>query len=183
MERYDKQAIEALFQKLSAVERDAPARDSQAEAYIRERITQQPSAPYYMAQTIVAQEHALAAAEQRFRKLEAQGASERSGAGLFGNLLGERSRLTRSTGSVPRVGRPETSGPQAGSGFLAGAAQTALGVTGGLLLGNVIADMLGGGEVDSAQSGDGDHEPAEHDEPQVDEAAFEDDGDFGDMEI
>ena len=72
---------------------------------------------------------ALAAAEKRIEELEAQGAS------------GDSRQLSRSTGSVPRVGRPETSSPQAG-GFLAGAAQTALGVTGGLLLGNVIADML-----------------------------------------
>jgi hypothetical protein len=130
-----------------------------------------------MAQTIVVQEQALAAAEQRIDELEVQGASERSGAGLFGNLFGDRGRSSRSTGSMPRVGRPEASGPQAGSGFLAGAAQTALGVTGGLLLGNVIADMMRGGKDDSAQSGDGNNEP------QVDEAVFEDDSDFGDMEI
>lgn len=136
-----------------------------------------------MAQTIVVQERALAAAEQRLRELEAQRTSERSDAGLFGNLFGDSGRLTRSTGSVPRVGRPEGSGLQAGSGFLAGAAQTALGVTGGLLLGNFIADMLRGGKDDSAQADDRDNEPSGHDEPQVDEAAFEDDGDFGDMEI
>ena len=82
-----------------------------------------------------------------------------------------------------RAGRPETSSPQAGQGFLAGAAQTALGVTGGLLLGNVIADMLGGGKDDSTQADEGKDEPAGNDEPQVDEAAFEDDGDFGDMDI
>jgi uncharacterized protein len=183
MDRNDQQAIEALFEKLAAVERNAPPRDPQAEVYIRERITQQPTAPYYMAQTIVVQGQALAAAEQRLRELEAQGASERSGAGLFGNLFGDRGGLTQSTGSVPRVGRPEVSDPQAGSGFLAGAAQTALGVTGGLLLGNFIADMLRGGKGDTAQAADRGHGPTGHDEPQVDEAAFEDDGDFGDMEI
>ncbi len=183
MDRNDQQAIEALFEKLAAVEGNAPPRDPPAEAYIRDRITQQPSAPYYMAQTIVVQEQALAAAEQRLRELDAQDASERSETGLVGNLFGDRGRLTRSSGSVPRVPRPEDSAPQAGSGFLAGAAQTALGVTGGLLLGNFIADMLRGGEDDSSQSDDRDHEPAGDDEPQVDEAAFEDDGDSGDMEI
>ena len=85
-----------------------------------------------MAQTIVVQEEALAAAEKRIEELEAQGAS------------GDSRQLSRSTGSVLRAGRPETSSPQAGQGFLAGAAQTALGVTGGLFLGNVIGGYAGG---------------------------------------
>jgi hypothetical protein len=171
MDRNDQKAIEALFDKLAAVERNAPPRDTEAEAYIRDRITRQPAAPYYMAQTIVVQEEALAAAEKRIDELEPRGAS------------GESRQSSRSTGSVPRVGRPETSSPQADHGFLAGAAQTALGVTGGLLLGNVIADMLGGGKDNAVQADDGKDQPARNDEPEVDEAAFEDGGDFGDMDI
>jgi hypothetical protein len=132
MDRNDQKAIEALFDKLATVERNAPPRDAEAEAYIRDRTTRQPAAPYYMAQTIVVQEEALAAAEKRIEELEAQGAS------------GHSRQLSRSTGSVLRVGRPETSSPQAGQGFLAGAAQTALGVTGGLFLGNVIGGYAGG---------------------------------------
>src|SRR5687767_8386087 len=170
MDRNNQKAIEALFDKLATIERTAPPRDAEAEAYIRDRTTRQPAAPYYMAQTIVVQEEALAAAEKRIEELEAQGAS------------GDSRQLSRSTGSVPRVGRPEASSPQAG-GFLAGAAQTALGVTGGLLLGNVIADMLRGGKDDSTQADEGKDEPAGNDEPQVDEAGSEDDGDFGDMDI
>jgi hypothetical protein len=123
-----------------------------------------------MAHRIVVQEEALAAAEKRI-EIEAQGAS------------GDSRQLSRSTGSVPRVGRPEASSPQTGPGFLAGAAQTALGVTGGLLLGNVIADVLRGGTDDPVQADDGKDDPAGNDEPQVDEAAFEDDGDFGDMDV
>jgi hypothetical protein len=171
MDRNDQKAIEALFDKLATVERNAPPRDAEAEAYIRDRTRRQPAAPYYMAQTIVVQEEALAAAEKRIEEFEAQGAS------------GDSRQLSRSTGSVPRAGRPEASSPRAGPGFLAGAAQTALGVTGGLLLGNVIADMLGGGKDDPVQADDGKDEPAGNDEPQVDEAALEDDGDFGDMDI
>jgi hypothetical protein len=171
MDRNDQKAIEALFDKLATVERNAPPRDAEAEAYIRDRITRLPAAPYYLAQTIVVQEEALAAAKKRIEELEARGASSDS------------RHSSRSAGSVPRVGRPETSGNQAAQGFLAGAAQTALGVTGGLLLGNVIAGMLGGRKDDSTQADEGKDEPAGNDEPQVDEAAFEDDGDFGDMDI
>ena len=120
MDRNDQKAIEALFDKLATVERIAAPRDTEAEAYICERTTRQPAAPYYMAQTIVVQEEALAAAGKRIEELEAQGAS------------GDSRQLSRSTGSVPRVGRPEASNSLAGPGFLAGAAQTARGVNWGL---------------------------------------------------
>jgi hypothetical protein len=170
MDRNDQKAIEALFDKLATVERNAPPRDAEAEAYIRDRITRLPAAPYYLAQTIVVQEEALAAAKKRIEELEARGASSDS------------RHSSRSAGSVPRVGRPETSGNQAAQGFLAGAAQTALGVTGGLLLGNVISNMLEGGKDDAVKSDEGMDKPAGK-EPEVDEAAFEDDGDLGDMDI
>lgn len=39
-----------------------------------------------------------------------------------------------------------------GGGFLAGAAQTAMGVAGGVLLGNAIAGMFAGNEAQAAQS-------------------------------
>jgi hypothetical protein len=136
-----------------------------------------------MAQTIVVQEQALAAAEERLRELEEREATERSGAGVFGNMFGDRSRSPRSAGSVPRVGRKEGSAPQAGSGFLAGAAQTAVAVTGGVLMGNFIADLLGVGNSDSAQAQEQNEKTAAENESQVDEAAFENDGDFGDMDV
>lgn len=46
-------------------------------------------------------------------------------------------------------GRPGFGG---GGGFLAGAAQTAMGVAGGVLLGNAIAGMFGGGEAKAAEA-------------------------------
>jgi uncharacterized protein len=65
MDRNDRQAIEALFDKLATVERQSLPRDGQSETLIRDKIARQPGAPYYMAQTIVVQEQALAAAEAR----------------------------------------------------------------------------------------------------------------------
>jgi hypothetical protein len=70
MDDRDGRAIEELFGKLSAVERQSAPRDPQAERYIRERIAAQPAAPYYMAQTIIVQEQALAAAQERIEELE-----------------------------------------------------------------------------------------------------------------
>jgi uncharacterized protein len=183
MDRNDQQAIESLFDKLAAVERQSPPRDAESEAFIRERVARQPGASYYMAQTIVVQEQALEAAQARIEELEEQAASApRSSGGLFGDMFGgSRQR----SGSVPRVGRRGTAAPQPpipvmqsqlGGGFLAGAAQTAMGVAGGVLLANAISGMLGGGEAQAAEAGAG------ADEPQVDDAGFEDSGDFGDME-
>lgn len=188
MDRNDRQAIEQLFGKLAAVERQSPPRDAEAEAYIGERVAAQPGAPYYMAQTIVVQEQALEAAQARIEELEAQvGRTSRQQGGLFGSLFGD-DRPSGRSGSVPRVGRPAGAAnaqpvPPAeqarrGGGFLAGAAQTALGVTGGILLGNVIAGMLGGtGEAQAAEADAG----AQAEEPQVEDTGL--DGGFDDFEF
>lgn len=176
MDRNDQQAIDQLFGKLQAVERQAPPRDAEAEAFIRDRIAGQPAAPYYMAQTIVVQEQALNAAQARIEELEAEAARRPSGGGLFGSLFGGgdagRTRPRPRAGSVPGLGgapQPPYPGhqPRPGGGFLAGAAQTAMGVAGGVLLGNAIAGMLGGGgEAEAAEP------PPE--EGGFDDAGFED---------
>jgi uncharacterized protein len=194
MDRNDRQAIEDLFDKLATVERKSPQRDGESEAFIRDKIARQPGAPYYMAQTIVVQEQALAAAEARLAELEAQAAgTPPTNGGFFDSLFGDRRQPARSTGSVPRVGAPnrESMRPQqpGRGGFLAGAAQTALGVTGGVLLGNAIAGMFGGHEAKAAEpAADKGTEDKGTDEPQEDahteEAGYEDGGDdFGDFDM
>ncbi len=186
MDNQDRQAIEELFVRLSEVERQAPPRNSEAERFIRDRISQQPSAPYLMAQTIVVQEHALQEAQRRIQELE-RGRTERQGRGLVSGIFGSAQNAGR-TGIVPSVPRarastPESMSPAQGgrSGFLAGAAQTAMGVAGGLLLGNFIAGMLGGNEAQAA-----DTSPEPEQEPEIDAAADQGDGGFfdgGDGEI
>ncbi len=164
MDNNDRQAINGLFDKLAQVERQVPARDAEAERFIAEAIARQPGAPYYMAQTVVVQEHALNAAQARIEQLEAeltearQGATQGSGflSGLFGG------------GAAPR--RPAPAAPPmpqgARGGFLAGAAQTAMGVAGGMLLANAVAGMFAS-EAEAAEA------PAEE-EPELDAAAFDD---------
>lgn len=175
MDRNDQQAIEGLFDRLAEVERQSPPRDIEAEKYIHDRFARQPGAPYYMAQTIVVQEQALNAAQARIAELEQDVASRRAPGGLFSGIFGDR-QPPRAAGSVPRVGRPladdrpqpfgQGQPPQrAGGGFLAGAAQTAMGVAGGVLLGNMLAGMFGGDEAQAA-------------EPQADESQAEE-ADFG----
>lgn len=165
MDRNDQQAIEGIFERLAEVERTAPPRDGEAEAFINERVALQPAAPYFMAQTIVAQQAALTAAQARIAEFEA--AQNRGG--FLGNLFGGVQR-----GGAPftsrRPAQPHGQGA-AGGGFLAGAAQTAIGVTGGVLLGNALAGMFGAG---AAQAG-------APEEPGAD--AFGDAGGFEDIEF
>lgn len=163
MDRNDQAAIEDLFAKIEVVARNSPPRDSGADSFIRDRLSRQPNAPYYMAQTIVVQDQALERAEARIEELEQQ----------------LRSAPPRG-GSVPRVGRAgEPAQPpyaqQAGGGFLAGAMQTALGVAGGVLLGNAIGGLFGSQEAkasDSTAQAD-----ASDDNDNADDQ--DDDGDFG----
>ena len=99
MDRNDRQAIEALFDKLATVERRSPPRDAESEAFIRDKVARQPGAPYYMAQTIVVQEQALAAAEARLAELEAQAAqTPPANGGFFDSLFGDRRQPARSIG-------------------------------------------------------------------------------------
>jgi uncharacterized protein len=182
MDQQDHQAIEGLFAKLGEVERQSGPRDAEAEAFIRQRVTAQPAAPYLMAQTIVVQEQALNAAQARIAELEHQLASRPAGgggflSGLFGG--GPPQPGPQPHQSLPQQGLSPHMAPgvsqmapgRGGGGFLAGAAQTAMGVAGGVLLGNMIAGAFSGG--DEAKAG-------EANQPEPQQAASEDFGDSGD---
>lgn len=188
MDHQDRQAIEQLFGKLAQVEGQAAAPDAQAAEFIRSRIAQQPNAPYYMAQTIVVQEQALSAAHGRIQQLEHELASRPAGGGGFlSGLFGGGQTRPQPQPSYqphqpyqaqPMHGMPPhmTQGmggmapARGGGGFLAGAAQTAMGVAGGVVLGNMIAGAFSGG--DAAKAAD-----AGQAEPQ--QAAADDTGDAG----
>lgn len=141
MNTTDRQAIADLFDKLAQVERQMPARDPEAEHLIVQSITSQPSAPYYMAQTIVVQEHALNTAQARIEQLESdlqQARHTQQDSGFFSGLFGDGAAPRRPTAAA----RPMPQG--APGGFLSGAAQTAIGVAGGIVLANAIAGMFVG---------------------------------------
>lgn len=188
MDHQDRQAIEQLFGKIAQVERQATPPDAQAADFIRSQINQQPNAPYYMAQTIVVQEQALSAAQGRIQQLEQELASRPAGGGGFlsGLFGGGQSRPQHQPAYQPHQqpmhGMPPHMAPgmggmaqqRGGGGFLAGAAQTAMGVAGGVILGNMIAGAFSGG--DEAKAAD-----AGQAEPQQAAAEDFDDGggDFG----
>ena len=120
MDHNDHIAIAALFERLARVEGSGPPRDPEAQAMIDAAMLRQPGAAYYLAQTVLAQEQALKAAEARIAALE-----ERANSGW------------------PLDPQPKLQ--QGAPGFLAGAAQTALGVAGGVFLASTIADLMGDG--------------------------------------
>ncbi|MDB5523102.1 MAG: hypothetical protein JWM58_865 [Rhizobium sp.] len=182
MDQNDRQAIEGLFANLATVEQQSGPRDGEADRFISERIATQPGAPYFMAQTIVVQEQALLTANDRIEQLEQELASQSPQRGGF------LSSLFGGGGSPAQARRPQPSSqPQqasspwarqpmtgqatsgAGGGFLAGAAQTAMGVAGGVMLGNAIGSMFGGNEAKAA-------EPAKPEEKEEDTGADDDEG-------
>lgn len=182
MDHQDRQAIEQLFGKIAQVERQSTPPDAQAAEFIRSRIGQQPNAPYYMAQTIVVQEQALSAAQGRIQQLEQELANRPAGGGFLSGLFGggqprpqphQPYQQQPMQGMAPHMAPGMGMAPGRGGGFLAGAAQTAMGVAGGVLLGNMIANAFsGGGEANAADSGQA--------EPQQAAAeGFDDGGNFG----
>jgi hypothetical protein len=154
MERSDRNAIANLFERLADVERRSPPRDREAEAFIADQIRTQPGAPYYLAQTVIVQQQALEAAQERIADLEARAAR-----GSVPSVFGSRHSGAR----VDRHGWEDRRQPWGGGGFLAGAAQTALGVAGGVLLGNMIAGTFFGGDAQAADSGGDDGDVADAD--------------------
>ena len=178
MDQTEQQYIDSLFDRLGDAERQSGPRDVGAERYIQQLISRQYNAPYYMAQTLIMQDEALKAAQQRIedleRELEERPQQQSGGGSFLGGLFGgggaTRGTSVPSSGSVPRAGGGfsyprEDRGPMmdsppvrygqtgGGGGFLAGAMQTAAGVAGGVLLGNVLGDMFKGhGTTGTAQA-------------------------------
>ncbi len=64
--------IDGLFSRLQQAEKDSAPRDALAEARIKEHLTRQPAAPYYMTQSILVQEHAIKSLDEQNKQLQAQ---------------------------------------------------------------------------------------------------------------
>src|SRR5690606_3910083 len=99
------------------------------------------------AQTVVVQQAALEEAERRIRELESQ--SRRLDDGRRDAPRGPWDRAQPQDDRYDR-----RSGGLGGGGFLAGAAPTAMGVAGGMLLGSMIGSLFGGGAAHAAEGND-----------------------------
>lgn len=171
MQSEEQQVIDGLFSRLKEAEAQSAPRDVQAEALIGEHIGRQPAAPYYMAQVILIQEAGLKRLDQRVRELEAQleqaqrQRPAQGGGGFLAGLFGAGSSRpaapsaeargwnepgARSSAVPPGSPPPGNFGqayaqaqaPSRGSGFLGGALQTAAGVAGGMVLGNMLTGLF-----------------------------------------
>lgn len=183
MENRDREAIEDLFRRIAEVERQSGPRDREAAALIKALIAQNPSAPYYMAQTIIVQQQALEAAQGRIEQLAQGGAQGSSGGGFLGSLLGGGGRAQ----GAPNRGYEERGpwgggrrmGGGMGGGFLAGAAQTAMGVAGGVVLGNMLAGWLSPDDAAAGLGGEASNDPGLFGGNDAADTDVADAGDFG----
>lgn len=168
MQSEEQRLIDGLFSRLQQAESNTAPRDAEAERVIQSYISKQPSAPYYMAQSMIIQEAALKRMNAQVQELQQQVAQLQSQAqnsrpqssgflaGLFGGGSSQPQNAPSSAGSAPIPGTNNNPwnnnaaqpAPQAapaaaapiGSGFIGGALKTAAGVAGGVML----ADMLTG---------------------------------------
>lgn len=170
MDTTERQIIDDLFEKLRQVEMRIGPRDQEAEAHIRNQLARQSAAPYYMAQTIIMQEQALAAATAHIEKMERERETRSTGpgflAGLFGGggapAAGRRPHAASGDQRATPTARPDqVAGPwqTGGPGFLGGAMQTAIGVAGGMMLVNALGGMFGANEGEAAEPGTADPQP------------------------
>lgn len=190
MDATERQVIDELFGKVKQAEGGSGPRDAQAETRIREHLAAQPAAPYYMAQAIIIQEQALKAAQARVEELETDLAQRpAAGGGFLGGLFGGGApakpapvRSGPAAGVDPRLAAYNTPQQRQGGGFLGGAMQTAMGVAGGLLVGNALMSLF---SHEAAAAEPAVTEPAVAEpmhEPVADDAAYDappDDMDFG----
>lgn len=143
----ERQIIESLFARLRQVERHSPSREPEAERLIHHLLQAHPGAAYYLTQTVIAEGRALEAAQARITELERDVYSRGGGGFLSGRSHSYRSSPHQSYRAGGSVGTGRSYGYGSGQrtpggGFLTGAAQTAMSVAGGVLIGNLIASAF-----------------------------------------
>src|SRR5262245_16331090 len=83
MQQQERELISGLFDRLQPFE--AQPRDPEAEAPIKERIARQTASPYLLVQTVLVQEQALKAAQERIAELEAKAGQAAPAASFLGS--------------------------------------------------------------------------------------------------
>lgn len=144
MQAEERDLITGLFDRLRPF--DSQPRDPEAEQLIANFVSRQPSAVYLLTQTVLVQEQALKAAQDRIAELEAK-----AGTAPASGFLSSAPRI--GPWGAPAAAAPSTRSalqaavaPQpaaGGGGFLRSALTTAAGVAGGALLFEGIRNMLG----------------------------------------
>lgn len=154
MQAQERDLITGLFGRIQQFE--TQPRDPEAEALISGSVTRQPAAPYLLVQTVLVQEQALKAAQERIAELEAKVNAAPAAAPSF---LGSAPKIspwgTAPSQATPPAPVPATRSPlqaavapaaaaaPAGGSFLRTAMMTAAGVAGGALLFEGIRGLMG----------------------------------------
>lgn len=150
MQSQERELISGLFGRLQQFE--SQPRDAEAEALISSSVARQPAASYLLVQTVLVQEQALKAAQERIAELEARAAAAPAAPSSF---LGNAPKVSPWGGpptrpaSVPSTRSPlqaavaPAAAPPAGGSFLRTAMATAAGVAGGALLFEGIRGLMG----------------------------------------
>jgi hypothetical protein len=192
----ERQLITGLFDRMRNF--DLGGKDRDAEAIISQLIRANPDAPYMLVQSVLVQEQALEAAnnrvldlEERVRSLEdgAPTRAQTSGSFLGGFGSGRPASSAEARGSVPQVGAratpstydsrsawgqnpsqpPSPQAPAASGGFMRSALATAAGVAGGVLVADSIRNMLGGAHASPSTTSTPGQETQQQDAQYVDE--------------
>jgi uncharacterized protein len=173
MEPQERDLITTLLTRLQSATGQGQPKDSEADAMIRQAMTQMPDAPYYLVQTVLIQDLSLHNAQNRIADLEKQvatlNAPPQRTSFLGGLLGGGSSQPAASSGPWTRAPQaapppPPQYAPQpgyaqpgyapagggglfggGGNSFLRSAATTAAGVAGGALLFEGISSLFGHG--------------------------------------
>ena len=198
MQQQERDLISGLFERLKPFE--SQTRDGEADSFIRGLTAQQPAAPYLLVQTVLVQEQALKAAQERIAELESKTAdAPAAGAGFLGSAPKIGPWGAPAGGAAPRTSVPVTApanrsplqaavapqqqqaaGAAGGGGFLRTAMMTAAGVAGGALLFEGIRGLMGSnpgpfGQQQAATGGTTPPELMPPDSPPQQQQAFADD--------
>ena len=162
MQQQERDLISGLFDRLKPFE--SQPRDGEAEQFIWDRASKQPASAYLLVQTVLVQEQALKAAQERIAELEAKvaAAAPQPEAGFLGSAprIGPWGAPRTSVPQAPDAPAPGASmvpstrsplqaavssqqQPAAGGSFLRTAMMTAAGVAGGALLFEGIRSLMG----------------------------------------
>lgn len=175
MKDQEKQLIENLFHRLKKTELNMSERDIPADNLIQNLVSKQPSAPYYMTQTILIQETAInkmntkiQELEKRIKLLNTEISNKKPSflSSFFNTNANSSSQPISNDNNIwrnkentpcPHYSHLSTSSntqqpipvvnningnSSRNSGFLSSALQTATGVAGGMILGNMLMNIF-----------------------------------------
>ncbi|CAL4320617.1 Putative uncharacterized protein Yba2 [Buchnera aphidicola (Protaphis terricola)] len=160
MKDEEKKLIENLFYRLKNAELNSSDRDDGANNLIQDLVKKQPYSSYYMVQTILIQETAIKKLSLKIEELENKLSTidiknkkpsflssffkkEPNSLEKSNSIWEKNSNIPRSCNHMPTS--TSTIGPitnNSSSGFLKNALQTATGVAGGMILGNMLMNIF-----------------------------------------